>query len=159
MPGRDAGRCVVGVDFGTLSARAVVVRVDDGAEIGTAMHAYRHGVIDRRLPSSGEELPPDWALQDPRDYVESIAEAVRGAVRDASIDPTAVIGIGTDFTACTMLPTFADGTPLCRARGVRRPSSCLREAVEAPCCPATGRSHQRAGRRARRAVAARATAG
>ncbi len=122
MPGRDAGRCVVGVDFGTLSARAVVVRVDDGAELGTAMHAYRHGVIDRRLPSSGEELPPDWALQDPRDYVESIAEAVRGAVRDASIDPTAVIGIGTDFTACTMLPTFADGTPLCaRAEFADRP--------------------------------------
>ncbi|MGW5394381.1 ribulokinase, partial [Streptomyces koyangensis] len=45
--------CTVGVDFGTLSGRAVVVRVADGAELGTAVHEYRHGVIDRALPRSG----------------------------------------------------------------------------------------------------------
>ena len=38
---------VVGVDFGTLSARALVVRVSDGAEAGTAVSEYPHGVIDR----------------------------------------------------------------------------------------------------------------
>ena len=103
---------VIGIDFGTLTARAVVVRVADGAEIGTAVHAYRHAVIDRQLPSSGESLPPDWALQDPQDYVESMGAAVRGAIADAGIDVTRVAGIGTDFTACTMVPTLADGTPL-----------------------------------------------
>ncbi len=103
---------VVGVDFGTLTARAVVVRVADGAEVGTAVHAYRHGVIDRQLPVSGEPLPPDWALQDPHDYVESMGVAVRGAIADAGVDVGDVIGIGTDFTSCTMVPTLADGTPL-----------------------------------------------
>ena len=112
MSVRFGGRYVIGVDFGTLTARAVVVRVDDGQEVGTAVHAYRHGVIDQRLPTSGEPLPPDWALQDPDDYVESMTAAVRGALADSGVDAGEVIGIGTDFTACTMVPTLADGTPL-----------------------------------------------
>ncbi len=113
MSTEHAVRYVVGVDFGTLTARALVVSVADGAELGTAVHAYRHGVIDRQLPVSGEALPPDWALQAPADYLESMGEAVRGAIADAGIDATRVVGIGTDFTACTMVPTLADGTPLC----------------------------------------------
>jgi L-ribulokinase len=106
-------RYVVGVDFGTLSGRALVVRVADGAELGTAVHAYRHGVIDGALPSSGRTLPPDWALQDPEDYREVLRHAVPAAVAAAGVDPALVIGVGTDFTACTVLPTLADGTPLC----------------------------------------------
>ncbi|MFJ8915043.1 ribulokinase [Amycolatopsis sp. NPDC102389] len=104
---------VVGVDFGTLSGRAVVVRVRDGAELGSAVSEYRHGVIDRILPQSGHGLPPDWALQVPSDYVDVLRTAVPEAVRAAGADPADVIGIGTDFTACTMVPTTADGTPLC----------------------------------------------
>ncbi|MEJ3749410.1 ribulokinase [Actinomycetes bacterium KLBMP 9797] len=104
---------VVGVDYGTLSGRALVVRVEDGTEMGTAVHEYRHGVIDRVLPATGESLPPDWALQDPEDYLEVLRTAVPAAVAAAGIDPAEVIGIATDFTACTVLPTLADGTPLC----------------------------------------------
>ncbi|OKK01177.1 ribulokinase [Amycolatopsis sp. CB00013] len=104
---------VVGVDFGTLSGRAVVVRVRDGAELGSAVSEYRHGVIDRILPRTGHGLPPDWALQVPSDYVDVLRTAVPEAVRAAGADPADVIGIGTDFTACTMVPTTADGTPLC----------------------------------------------
>ncbi|WP_236653510.1 ribulokinase [Streptacidiphilus melanogenes] len=118
----DGPRYVVGVDFGTLSGRALVVRVADGAELGTAVHPYRHGVIDRVLPSSGRELPPDWALQDPEDYREVLRNAVPAAVAEAGIDPALVIGVGTDFTACTVLPALADGTPLCeQARHRDRP--------------------------------------
>jgi len=104
---------VVGVDYGTLSGRAVVVRVSDGAELGTAVHEYRHGVVDHALPGSDRPLPPDWALQVPRDYVDVLRTAVPEAIRNAGVDPAAVIGIGTDFTACTMVPVTADGTPLC----------------------------------------------
>ena len=39
--------------------------------------------------------------------------AVPAAVAAAGVDPGQVIGIATDFTACTMVPTIADGTPLC----------------------------------------------
>ncbi|MGI5507363.1 ribulokinase [Lentzea sp. CA-135723] len=109
--GRDA--CVVGVDFGTLSGRAVVVRVRDGAELGTAVHDYRHGVVDRVLPATGAPLPPEWALQVPSDYLDVLRTAVPQAVEAAGIGADQVIGIGTDFTACTMVPVTADGTPLC----------------------------------------------
>jgi L-ribulokinase len=104
----------IGVDYGTLSGRALVVRVSDGAELGTAVSEYRNGVIDSVLPATGEALPPDWALQDPEDYCDVLREAVPAAIAAAGIDPAQVIGIGTDFTACTVLPTLADGTPLCR---------------------------------------------
>jgi L-ribulokinase len=103
---------VVGVDYGTLSGRAAVVRVSDGAEVGTAVHEYEHGVMDTTLASTGAELPPEWALQVPSDYVNVLKTAVPEAVRDAGVDPSMVIGIGTDFTACTMIPVIADGTPL-----------------------------------------------
>jgi L-ribulokinase len=105
--------CVVGVDFGTLSGRAVIVRVRDGAELGSAVHEYRHGVVDRVLPVTGQALPPEWALQVPSDYVDVLRNAVPQAVEAAGIAPELVIGIGTDFTACTMVPVKADGTPLC----------------------------------------------
>jgi len=108
---------VVGVDFGTLSARALVVRVSDGAEVGTAVSEYAHGVIDRELPGYGE-LPPDWALQDPGDYTDALGIAVRAAIVDAGLAPEQVIGIATDFTASTCLPALADGTPLCQLPGL-----------------------------------------
>jgi L-ribulokinase len=103
----------VGVDFGTLSGRAVVVRVRDGAELGSAVFEYPHGVLDETLPATGRALPPDWALQVPADYVGVLRNAVPAALREAGADGRDVVGIGTDFTACTMVPTTADGTPLC----------------------------------------------
>jgi L-ribulokinase len=113
------GGYVIGIDFGTLSGRALVVRVADGAEVGTAVHEYRHGVMDSVLAASGEPLPPDWALQDPEDYRDVLRHAVPAAVTSAGIDPGEVIGIGTDFTACTVLPALADGTPLCELLELR----------------------------------------
>jgi len=103
----------VGVDFGTLSGRAVVVRVGDGHELAQAEHVYTHGVVSETLPGHDRRLPPQWALQVPADYVEVLRTAVPAAVEKAGVDPRDVIGIGTDFTACTMVPVLADGTPLC----------------------------------------------
>ena len=103
----------VGVDFGTLSGRAVVVRVADGAELADAVHPYRHLSVERTLPATGAALPPDWALQVPADWVEVLRIAVPKAVAASGVDPRDVVGIATDFTACTVLPTLANGTPLC----------------------------------------------
>ncbi|MFI6271987.1 ribulokinase [Micromonospora zamorensis] len=105
-------RYVVGVDYGTLSGRALVVRVGDGAELGTAVHEYGDAVISTALPG-GRPLPPDWALQNPEDYRDVLRYAVPAAVSAAGVDPAAIVGIGIDFTACTVLPTTADGIPLC----------------------------------------------
>ncbi|MEV4264283.1 ribulokinase [Kribbella sp. NPDC049584] len=114
----NAEQFVVGVDFGTLSGRAVVVRVSDGAELGAGVHEYAHAVIDDQLPATGRRLPPDWALQVPDDYREVLRTAVPAAVAAAGIDPAQVIGIATDFTACTMVPCLADGTPLNEVDGL-----------------------------------------
>jgi len=107
---RDA--VVIGVDYGTLSGRAVVVRVSDGQELGSAVHDYPNAVLDRALPT-GQPLLPEWALQVPADYLTILQVAVPEALRVAGVDQGDVIGIGTDFTACTMVATLADGTPLC----------------------------------------------
>ncbi|MFC4057052.1 ribulokinase, partial [Planomonospora corallina] len=118
----NSDRYVIGVDFGTLSGRAVVVRVRDGAELGAAVHEYAHRVIDDRLPGTDVRLGPDWALQSPEDWRQVLRTAVPEAVAAAGVPPEHVIGIGTDFTACTVLPATAGGTPLCEtARFATRP--------------------------------------
>ena len=103
----------IGIDFGTESGRVVLVDVADGQEIATAVHTYANGVIDEKLPESGVRLEPDWALQDPNDYLEVFKQAIPAVLKKSGVDPEDVIGLGIDFTACTMLPTKADGTPLC----------------------------------------------
>lgn len=102
---------VIGVDFGTLSGRAMLVDAADGREIASAVYEYPHGVIDEALPS-GRRLPPEWALQDPRDYLEVLTQAIPRVIRESGVDPAQIVGLGIDFTASSPLPTTADGTPL-----------------------------------------------
>jgi L-ribulokinase len=102
----------LGVDFGTESGRALLVDVVTGAEIATHVHPYSNGVIDEKLPGTDIRLDPDWALQDPNDYIAVFQTAVPTVLKMSGVDPADVIGVGIDFTACTMLPTKSDGTPL-----------------------------------------------
>lgn len=102
----------IGVDFGTLSGRALLVDIADGREIATAVYDYANGAMDQTLPD-GTPLGPDWALQDPADYLRALEVTVPRVLADAGIRPDDVIGLAIDFTACTMLPTTDDGTPLC----------------------------------------------
>ena len=115
-------RYTIGVDFGTESARAVLVDVSDGRELGVELYTYRNGVIDEHLPTPNDDivLGPEWALQDPSDYLETFRETIPPLLRRTGVEPSDVIGIGIDFTACTMLPTTVDGTPLCFLDAFRR---------------------------------------
>jgi L-ribulokinase len=115
-------KCALGIDFGTESARAVLVDCADGGELGTIVEPYANGVIDVRLPDrDGDvELEADWALQDPGDYVASLRAAVPRLLAETGVSPDDVVGVGIDFTSCTMLPTLADGTPLCTLEDLRR---------------------------------------
>ena len=101
----------LGIDYGTESGRVVVVRVRDGKLVGSAVAAYPDGVIDERVPG-GPKLEPDWALQNPLDYLYVLEKAVPKALRQARVKAEDVIGIGTDFTASSPMPAKADGTPL-----------------------------------------------
>jgi L-ribulokinase len=102
----------IGVDFGTLSGRAVIVDLANGKELATAVHEYSNGVIDECLPSGAVRLEPDWALQDPLDYIEVFRNTIPAVLEESGAEPAGVIGVGIDFTACTMLPVKANGTPL-----------------------------------------------
>ena len=105
--------CALGLDFGTASVRAVVVETATGRERGSAVVDYPHGVIDAALPGTGTKLGADWALQHPGDWVSSIEKAVPRALAAAGLPKESIVGIGVDFTSCTVLPVDAAGTPLC----------------------------------------------
>ena len=112
----DRDQYVVGVDYGTLSGRAVVVRVSDGAELGTGVHDYPHGVLDAAVPARSpapSACRRTGRCRCPRTTARCCAARCRRRSPRPAIDPADVIGIATDFTACTVLPTLADGTPLC----------------------------------------------
>ena len=104
---------VLGLDYGTESGRALLVAVDNGEEVAMAVQPYPDGVIDGALPGSGKRLEPDWALQNPRDYLYVLEQTIPKVLADSGVDGADVIGIATDFTACTMLPIDEAGTPLC----------------------------------------------
>lgn len=105
-------RYSIGIDYGTLSGRALLIDVETGEELASSVYEYPHAVMDRELPC-GKDLPQDWALQHPQDYLEVLSHTVPAVLKEAGISPEKVIGLGTDFTACTILPVKADGTPLC----------------------------------------------
>lgn len=103
---------VIGLDFGTLSARCVVVDTADGTEIAESVMNYPHGVMDEQLPS-GETLPHDYALQHPEDYLDVLRFTVRDAMARGGVKASEIVGMGIDFTACTLLPVDREGVPLC----------------------------------------------
>lgn len=107
-----SNKYTIGIDFGTLSARAVLVDINSGEVLTDAVFEYPHGVMDASLPS-GVALPPDFALQHPRDYLEAFEKTVSEVIGSSGVSPDDIIGIGIDFTTCTVIPVKADGTPLC----------------------------------------------
>ncbi len=106
-------RAALGLDFGTESIRALLVDLK-GTELATSVVPFRHGQILETLPSSGQRLPTDYALQHPQDWIDSASEAVQQSLQKAGLPGENVISIGVDFTSCTMLPTLRDGTPMCQ---------------------------------------------
>lgn len=102
----------LGVDYGTESGRVIVLDLVSGRELAHTVVPYRHGVVDRWLPDQGRQLPPDWALQHPQDYLDVLHEGIPKVMAEAGIEPDQVIGIGVDFTSCTVIPVDRAGEPL-----------------------------------------------
>ena len=104
---------VCGLDFGTLSCRAVIVEAESGRIVGEGVSEYSHGVISGVLPD-GTKIPPDFALQDPEDYLQSLSLAVKSAISRSGVSPESIKGIGLDFTSATILPVDDSFLPLCQ---------------------------------------------
>lgn len=105
-------RYALGLDYGTLSVRALVADCETGEEVAESTFVYPHKVITEALPESDQQLPPEFALQSPDDYRTGAITVIRDVLQTVNADD--IIGIGIDFTACTILPIKADGTPLCK---------------------------------------------
>jgi L-ribulokinase len=101
----------LGLDFGTLSVRALFVDIETGEEAATAVYEYPHGVMTEALPD-GTPLPPDFALEHPHDFLEGLEYVVPAGMRAGGILPEQVIGIGVDITTATVLAVDEEGTPL-----------------------------------------------
>src|SRR3954468_125815 len=102
---------VIGGDFGTLSARAVLVDARNGRELASACAGYPDGVISERLGTV--KLKPHSAFQNPADYLTVLEQIVPDLLKQAKVRGQDIAAIGTDFTSCTVLPVSANGTPLC----------------------------------------------
>ena len=102
----------IGIDYGTLSGRCVLVDVQTGQEVAECVSEYAHKVMDSHLPD-GTPLGIDWALQHPEDYLDVLRVTIRGVIEKAGINASQIVGVGVDFTSCTILPIKMDGTPLC----------------------------------------------
>jgi len=103
----------IGVDYGTNSCRALLVRTADGAETATAVFPYPSGEAGILL----DPKDPNVARQNPRDYIDGFIRTVAAVVREAArtvkgFSPEQVVGIGVDTTGSTPLPVNADGLPL-----------------------------------------------
>ncbi|MEA2144670.1 MAG: L-ribulokinase [Solirubrobacteraceae bacterium] len=109
----------IGVDFGTESGRVLLLDLRSGEEVAVQVVPYASGVIDRELPGSHVRLGHDWALQDPDDWVSVLEQGIPKVLESPGVDPKQIVGLGIDFTSCTVLPVTEDGVPLAKVDGLR----------------------------------------
>ncbi len=103
----------IGLDFGTQSVRSAIIDINNGEEIFASIYKYKSGVIDTSLPDSDINLPLDSAMQDPKDYEDGLVYTIKQILNNTKVNKRDIIGLGIDFTSCTMMPIKLDSTPLC----------------------------------------------
>ncbi|MDQ2987085.1 MAG: ribulokinase [Armatimonadota bacterium] len=94
-------RHAIGLDFGTSSARALLVDVET-AETASAEHEYLRGTLDGNSPTVSR--------QDADDYLDAAKSLLSWAARQCS----SVVGIGVAATASTPIPVDGQSGPLSR---------------------------------------------
>ena len=102
----------VGVDFGTLSARAVLADTETGEIVAQSVFEYPHGVMDSVLPN-GKTVEKNSAYQHPHDYIDALSFTVKDVIEKSAVDSSQICGIGIDFTSCTVLPLDENSMPMC----------------------------------------------
>jgi len=102
----------LGIDYGTLSARGLLVDLTDGNEVAVSEFVYPHAILQSEFFTE-VKLDNNSALQHPQDYLDALQYIVKDILNKTQILPENIVGIGFDFTSCTVLPVTEDGTPLC----------------------------------------------
>ena len=108
----------IGVDYGSLSCRGILVSTADGTIMAEDEFVYPHAVIDHQLPD-GTPLPPQWALQDPDDFRQALYHIIPNLLKASQVQPSQVIAIGIDSTASTVIPATKGLVPLCEQPSFR----------------------------------------
>ncbi len=104
---------VTGVDFGSDSARAVVVDAADGRVIGEDQCQYPRWMEGKYCDRARNRY-----RQHPLDYMEALEACVRGALKAAGPDVGKYIkGIAVDTTGSTPCPVNQEGIPLALLKG------------------------------------------
>lgn len=103
----------LGLDFGTLSLRTILLNLESGEIEAESVKSYPHAVMDRYLPDGKTPLPSNWALQFPQDYLMTMEDTICEIKAKTNVNTNNIIGMAIDFTSCTVLPTTFKGTPLC----------------------------------------------
>lgn len=102
----------LGIDYGTNSVRALLVRCSDGAEVGSCVVNYPSGQQGILLDSKDHHL----ARQHPGDYLFGLEKSVKGALAQAKkvkgFSASAVVGIGVDTTGSSPIPVDKHNVPL-----------------------------------------------
>lgn len=112
-------RYVIGLDYGTLSARAVLVSACSGEVMAEEVYPYPHGILHAVPGAPITEWPIDFAIQEIDDYVEAMYCTIRAVVEKSGCAPDDIVGIGIDATSSTFLPLCKDREPLCRKEQFR----------------------------------------
>lgn len=105
-------RYTIGLDYGTNTVRALIVSVNDGAEIASAIWPYAHGtqgVILSRDPNLARQHPADY-LKGAEITIKMVLTRARKKLRH--FQPEQIVGIGVDTTGSTPIPVDAYGQPM-----------------------------------------------
>lgn len=98
----------IGIDFGTDSVRAVVVNTANGSTAGAAVSYYKRWKEGKYCDASISQF-----RQHPKDYLESLEEAVKGALSELSAEERLQVkGISIDTTGSTVVAVNEEGIPL-----------------------------------------------
>ncbi|MEO6004427.1 MAG: ribulokinase [Opitutus sp.] len=110
----------LGLDYGTNSVRALIVRCKDGREFGTATINYPSGRDGILLAPRDANL----ARQHPGDYLVGLEKSVKAALAQArkqrGFDAAKIVGIGVDTTGSSPIPVDAKNVPLALSKRYAR---------------------------------------
>lgn len=110
---------IIGMEFSTLSAKAILVDAEQGEIRAISMCGYHDAIIDTVIPGTTQVLPEGYALQNPENYIRSMEILLGDVWRKANVRAEDIKAIGISITACTMVTLDAQMKPLCMHRHFR----------------------------------------
>ncbi len=104
----SGSKFVIGLDFGSDSVRSIIVNAENGKEIATHVSNYWRWGEGKYIDASKNQF-----RHHPLDYIESLEEAIKGALKKSPENiANNIIGIGIDTTGSTPAPVDSKGTVL-----------------------------------------------